>query len=188
MKEEFRKIKNFDHYSISNLGRVYSHKSKKFLKPFLTIIENPQSYLKVRLSQNHVIKTFYIHRLVAAAFVSNPNQYNTVNHKDCDKHNNKADNLEFMSNRQNTYHAFTKGLIKIKQPQAVKNIEDNLYFYSLNEAARYYGISHQTICNRLRKQAIDDTYYTPFLRISNEELIYEIVNNPEKFSSIIAQK
>lgn len=181
MKEEFKKIKDYEDYSISNFGRVYSHKSKIFLKPFLTIVENPESYFKVRLSKNNKSKNFYVHRLVAEAFVSNPNDHETVNHKDCNKHNNRFDNLEFVSNRQNMYHAFNRGLIKIKQPQAIKNIEDNKYFFSMNEAGKYYGITHQTIANRIKKQARDDTYYTPFLKISNEELIEEIVSNSYKY-------
>lgn len=67
--------------------------------------------------------------------------------------------------RKNMYRAFYKGLIKIRQPQAIK----------------YYGITHQTISNHIKKQKLDDFFYTIFLKISNEELIGEIVSNPYKY-------
>lgn len=94
MKEIWKEIEEYEGlYWISNLGRVKSN--RKILKP----IEG--EYLKVGLSKKGIQRTITIHRLVAKAFVDNPNKYNFVNHKDENKHNNIYTNLEWCTNVYN---------------------------------------------------------------------------------------
>lgn len=98
MKEIFKDIKDYEGlYQVSNLGRVYSIRTNKFLKPKL----NRCGYLSVNLKYkgSHVTKS--IHRLVAQAFIPNPNDFPQVNHKDEDKTNNCVDNLEWCSAKYN---------------------------------------------------------------------------------------
>lgn len=61
---------------------------------FLLQLKKSDGYFKINLRLNKVPKTVYVHRIVAKAFVENPNNYNCVNHKDENKANNNADNLE----------------------------------------------------------------------------------------------
>lgn len=85
-------------YLVSNKGRVWSFRSKKFLKLW------PQhGYLRVSLSDNYIQKNFYVHRLVAEAFVVNdrPDIATQVNHIDWNKHNNCAENLEWVTAQEN---------------------------------------------------------------------------------------
>lgn len=115
MKEEWKDIKGYEnYYQISNYGRVksfiwfngheYVHK-EKILKP------QNNKYLTVRLAKNKKIKQYTIHRLVAIHFIPNVNNKLYVNHKDGNKYNNKIDNLEWCSAKENTQHAYKNGLI-----------------------------------------------------------------------------
>lgn len=98
MKEEFRPIKGYEGlYEVSNLGNVRNVKTGRILKSF----DNKRGYLTIRLSKNGKSSKFYIHRLVAEAFISNPNNYPVINHKDEIKTNNSIDNLEWCTQKYN---------------------------------------------------------------------------------------
>jgi hypothetical protein len=95
-------------YLVDTRGAVFSEHKDEYLKPFL----NPSGYLLVDLHHNH--KSYYrqVHRLVAEAFIPNPDKLPTVNHIDGDKTNNRIDNLEWMSIKDNVRHAWSTGLAK----------------------------------------------------------------------------
>ena len=98
MTEIFKDIPYYDGmYQISNLGRVYSKKSNRFL----AIKDNGRGYQQVQLWKNNKGKHEYIHRLVALAFIPNPDNLPQVNHKDEDKLNNCVDNLEWCDCKYN---------------------------------------------------------------------------------------
>ena len=81
-------------YQVSNLGIVKSlFRYKKILKPF----EDNKGYLRVTLYKNNKSKSIKVHKLVAEAFIPNPNNYDCINHKDENKMNNRVENLEFCS-------------------------------------------------------------------------------------------
>lgn len=87
-------------YQVSNWGRVKSFKfgKERILKQFT----NNDGYLQVHLCKNGKLKTFLVHRLVAEAFLDNPNNLPQVNHKDENPQNNNVENLEFCSAKYNT--------------------------------------------------------------------------------------
>lgn len=96
MIEEWKRITGYDHdYRVSTLGRVTG--TRGFLKPY----DNGYGYLVVELRQNGKKKHLRVHRLVADAFVPNPQGLPEVNHKDEDKHNNLAINLEWCTSSYN---------------------------------------------------------------------------------------
>lgn len=98
-------------YQISNLGRVASFRSrggKRERNPAGAYLLNPgpndSGYLRTNFSINNVGIGFYVHILVARAFVPNPDSKPEVNHRDLNKLNNRADNLEWTTGPENMAH------------------------------------------------------------------------------------
>ena len=111
MDEIWKDVKNYEGlYQVSNLGKVKSlarHGTKGgILKPILT------EYLCINASKNNKIKKLKIHRLVAEAFIPNPDNLPQINHKDGNKLNNIVSNLEWVSSKENVRHAIVNNLKK----------------------------------------------------------------------------
>ena len=130
-------------YEVSDLGRVKSLKYGKenILKPG----KDTGSYLKVSLCKDGHVKTARIHRLVADAFIPNPNNLETVNHKDEDKTNNAACNLEWMSLTDNVAYSQPQWAKRSVQMFDKKTGELLATFPSACEADRVTGIYYSNI-------------------------------------------
>jgi hypothetical protein len=116
VNEVWRSVDGYENiYEVSNFGNVKSLERTDRLgrivkEKILKTIKHNCGYLKVHLSKNNVSKKFYIHRLVANAFLINDNNYPEVNHEDGDKHNNNLENLKWVTCSDNIKHAFANGL------------------------------------------------------------------------------
>ena len=97
------------HYQVSNLGRVKSVPRKIYWNGGFYISKerllsqqmNKYRYWRTHLLKDRITKTVFVHRLVALAFIPNPNNYPDINHKDENPSNNCVDNLEWCTEKYN---------------------------------------------------------------------------------------
>lgn len=180
--EEWRDIKGLEGlYQISNLGRIRSldniqirsngfkmckfHKKGQILKTY----QSGKDYKKGQGYETVTIydKRYKIHRLVAQAFIPNPQKLPQVNHIDGNKLNNRADNLEWITNRENMLHSWGIGLreksrkkarkLKIEQvnqmrKECIPGDKEKGY----KPLGRKYGVSPTTVKQIVRKEKWKD--------------------------------
>lgn len=119
MQEIWRAVVGYEgSYEVSNLGNVRALPRTitridgieiTYDKPHVTIRQNADGYMIVRLSKNGVRKQFNVHRLVAEAFIPNMDNLPEVNHIDANRANNCVDNLEWCTHRDNVRYAIQLG-------------------------------------------------------------------------------
>ena len=141
-KEKWEVINGYEDYSVSNFGKVVSRKfnNDRILKQKI----DKDGYRRVHLSKNGHDKYFFVHRLVAQAFIPNPDNLPQINHIDECKFNNCIDNLEWCDAKYNNNYgnrtslASRKAAITRSQPIIGTNLYDGsiLKFISAREAGR----------------------------------------------------
>lgn len=145
----FKEINNWPGYFIYTDGRVWSEKTKRFLKPQ----PNAKGYLRVCLSNGGIKKCIAIHRLVAEAFIANdnPKVKTEINHIDENITNNKLENLEWIAPNENLAYGTRIERIGRTNGKKVRQYSlngDLLETYeSCSSAARITGINRQAINN-----------------------------------------
>lgn len=151
-------IKNYEGlYEVSNDGRVYNVKRKKYLTNVLA-----DRYLIVLLYKKNKRKRYYVHRLVAEAFCKKEEGKDYVNHKDLNRINNNYDNLEWVTSKENRIHfvssdkykprVFTeeqKTQSRIRNYKNVLCLETNKVFKSMGYFAKHKGISLAQVSQKL---------------------------------------
>lgn len=161
--EIWKDIVGFEgYYQVSNLGRVKrlprtsirsNGKSDHAIYRVKERIKNPQiqtqGYYHVALYRDGEYKICRLNRVVAIAFIPNPENKPEVNHKDGNKLNNRADNLEWVTGKENKKHARENGLIKPYKRKILQFDESwNLLseFESIKDAAEAINGSRGNIC------------------------------------------
>ena len=136
-----KKIPAYEDYTIDECGNVYSRKSRRYLSQQ----KRKDGYYYVDLCKNGKRKYFAVHRLVAVTFVENGMNYPQVNHKDEDKTNNNADNLEWCDEKYNSNYgtAQQRKVDKICKP--VVCIETGTVFLTQREASKLLNVSYRHI-------------------------------------------
>jgi hypothetical protein len=156
MEEIYKVIKGFENYSVSNLGNVINNKTDEILKASL---DRDEGYKKVALHR----KTFRVHRLVAEAFIPNPNNKTMVDHIDNDKTNNNVNNLRWATNSENQFNqsisknntSGTKGVVWHKHKnkwQATIRHNNKLYHLGYFDKLENARIARHLKANELFKE------------------------------------
>jgi hypothetical protein len=140
----FKTLLPFKNYGITPCGKVKNLKTGRFLAQ----MKSGDGYLVVTLISGYSKKRFRVHRLVAELYIPNPNGFQQVNHKDLNKENNNALNLEWCTPSQNVRHAVANGRIsKPGKPvyQLDLSMEIIRKYDSVSEAAQYTKIDKANI-------------------------------------------
>ena len=167
MEEIWKDIQGYEGlYQISNMGRVkslertiiqsngYERLCKEKIK---SITKKENGYLQVELFKNKTRKHFYIHRLVAQAFLNNVNNLSCINHKDENKVNNCVENLEYCSYEyNNNYGNHIKKCSESRSKKVMAINVINGYILELNsmKQGKLYGFNDGNIwrcCNGEKK-------------------------------------
>lgn len=155
---------------VSSEGRIKSNlRDGRILKA----TSDQKGYLRLRVTINRQKHSYKVHRLVAQAFVDNPQGRPQVNHKDGNKQNNRAENLEWVTNKDNAHHAMRNGLWKNvlaaslkenasrKKPIIATDIVtgESKEYSSISDAEREIGSRHITdVLKGKRRQAKGFTF------------------------------
>lgn len=160
INERWRPVKGYEGiYEVSDKGNVVSlnYRCKGFRHPLSKGLL-PIGYYIVVLAKDKIQTTCYVHRLVAEAFIPNPQRKPEVNHIDSIRTNNCVSNLEWVTSRENVHHALKAGRLntesgwrasveKSRIPVDVIDEKDNIVisYPSLSQAARAYGVRREII-------------------------------------------
>lgn len=146
----WKRIEGFENYSVSDSGLVRNDKTGKLLKP----CNGSTGYIFVHLYKNGTMKNVKLHRIIAQAFIPNPNHAKCVNHINGDKCDNRIENLEWCSHSQNNIHSYyflgrsscnaIKAMTTAKMKPVVC-VETNKKYTSVKEAEKETGIQHTNI-------------------------------------------
>ena len=136
-----KQIAGYDNYYITKDGKVYNKKTERYLK----ITQRPTGYCVVNLSKNGAYKSFYVHRLVAYAFIPNPEGKPYINHIDENKNNNHFSNLEWCTQKENINAGTVIYRSAKTRGQPIQCVETEQTFNSYREAARFYNCDKSDI-------------------------------------------
>ena len=126
-------VRSLDRYIVASIRHV----DKRLIKgKTLYQATKRNGYKTVDLCKNCKVKTTLVHRLVAEAFCPNPNGLRFVNHKDSDRTNNNASNLEWVTSSENRKHGITQGFVTFRQ-KAVLCIETGVVYDAPKYAAEW---------------------------------------------------
>lgn len=150
--EEYKEIPK-SHYLVSNYGNIKNQFTDYVLKQH----RGSSGYLQVGFLVDNKKMSLMVHRLVAKMFIENPMGKKEVNHIDGDKSNNKVENLEWVTPKENMRHAYDIGLYKkynnqtykgcfgAKHNRSIKIKCGNIVYHGYSEASRETGLSVSTI-------------------------------------------
>lgn len=172
-QEIWKPIRSFENrYEVSNFGNVYSIKRNKLLVQTPSY-QDYRGYNQVCLfGEDQKKHTKLVHKLVAEAFIPNPNNLPQINHINGNKFDNRVDNLEWCTASYNTKHAYDNNLNNIKNTVAkvnkrmfgyvlivtVKGTEIN-YFNSTEDAMKFLNYSHTGVTWAIRHNTVTRTGY-----------------------------
>lgn len=143
MREEtWKDVPGFEgYYLVSNLGKVYSTRNEKILKS-----RNSHGYRRVNLSANGKRESWTVHRLVAMAFIPNPENKPTVNHINEIKDDNRVENLEWATIREQNIHG-----TRVKRAKEHTDYKARKIDYKLVASKHDYGLMGEKFSKKVEQ-------------------------------------
>lgn len=143
-------------YTLYEDGRIIStHRKPRRVYP--RIANN--GYSRVALRHEHKYHSYFMHNLLAIAFIPKPFGKNQINHIDGNKLNNSLDNLEWCTPSENQLHAFRTGLKDIVNRRRIINIEKNIVYDSVTSAAQSIEVTVSAINNAMKRNGTSGGYH-----------------------------
>lgn len=171
-----------DLYMVSNYGRIYSIPNDNKVGGILKHhVDKKSGYHFIILSKNHKKFNTSVHRLVAIAFIPNPDNKPTVNHIDGNKDNNNVDNLEWATYKEQLMHSFRIG-IRCRQcnveRKCVLIYPNNKFikFETIDSLNKFLGKSRSFCANKIRKYGNIFYIKDKMISVSNYQEDYVIVD------------
>lgn len=144
----YEPVKEHDGYVINKFGSLYNTKSKRFIS---TTIKN--GYMRYNVQW----KRRLVHEVLADQFIPNPNNYNSIDHVDCNKLNNSLNNLEWVDIEENKKRAYDNGLCVVTKTLVtfVKG-DENFSILGLENASKVFGIRKSTLYTMIKRYGDKD--------------------------------
>lgn len=172
----FKDLPRDTNYMVDENGNVFSKRRNKILSPKI----NRDGYLRIQIWNKNKCEFVGIHRLIAETFIPNPENKPFINHKNGDKQNNRVENLEWCTQKENIQHSLKMGLSK-PSPRNWKRLSKPVDQFDLNgnyiktfpsqiEVERQLGISHTNISYACRHNGRAGQFKWKFSGTSNDYL------------------
>lgn len=174
-------INGFERYEIRDDGAVYDTKRNAIVCTWVDAVGYKQCYLKGEDGKRYSKR---IHRLLALAYIPNPNNLPQVNHIDGNKLNNNLNNLEWVSNSTNTKHGYDNGLYKFKTRSYAIDVYNKVThtfiktYRSIRSMCEDLGINRKTVTMILKGDKTTNNYNYDFeySEIMYHKEIYSVCN------------
>ena len=188
VNEEWRDVSGYERlYQVSNLGRVRSldrwrkngsgeYKQKGRI---LNQGDTTTGYKQIVLNKDKKRKTLKVHRLVAIAFIPNPENKPNVNHIDGNPHNNNVENLEWCTQAENVQHAINTGLKRCNIID--KEILEDMHYnkkMSTQAIAKEFGVTKMIIIRNMKKYGLERKRWTNY-NLTKEFILEELKNKTQ---------
>lgn len=163
---EFKDVVGYEGlYRVREDGQVWSIKRGHFIAQRY----DKDGYLRCNLSKDGKFKTKYIHRIVAEAFVPNPEGKPTVNHIDEDKENNHWTNLNWMTQAENTLYGTRTERAAATKCKPVRCVETGETYESLKAATAAVDCASGCICSAIKRNGICKGYHWEYAEVKENE-------------------
>lgn len=166
--EHWKQIEKYGgNYAVSDKGRVISIRADKGFAKIMSQHDNGHGYKHVHFRQKTKSYNIYVHRLVAEAFIPNPKNKPDVNHKNGIRHDNRVENLEWVTAQENNHDMYKRGYVVSEKTKAkmrisnkiahakdikpVKCIETSKVYFGAEAASKEYGVCKAAINQACRR-------------------------------------
>lgn len=163
VKELWKSLEEYKGIRVSSIGRIWKAANKSRKERILTEFpKDRDGYCKVSVQKLDGTWTSQpVHRLVAKAFIPNPDNKQAVNHIDGNRQNNRIENLEWVTPKENVIHSFKFGSRRVckKVPKKmiltdfqISQIDKLRETYTVNQIAKLFNIEYQSLKNIIHKK------------------------------------